>query len=88
MADLKPVCKAEAVEGAKTALDELEKKWGEKYPIAIKSWREIVARKMAQSVGLFQVSGRHPAGDLHDQHDRGCASPVAQTDQNQGRVSE
>jgi putative transposase len=39
MADLKPVYKAETLEAAETALDELEEKWGEKYPIVIKSWR-------------------------------------------------
>ena len=32
MADLKPVYKAETVEGAETALEALEEKWGE-YPI-------------------------------------------------------
>jgi transposase-like protein len=40
MADLKPVYKAETVENAETALDELEEKWGQKYPIVIKSWRK------------------------------------------------
>ena len=38
MADLKPVYMAETVEGAVTALDELEEKWGRQYPIVIKSW--------------------------------------------------
>jgi len=40
MADLKPVYKAETVEAAETALDELEEKWGKKYPIVLKSWRK------------------------------------------------
>jgi len=40
MADLKPVYKAETVEAAEAALDELEEKWGAKYPIVLKSWRE------------------------------------------------
>ena len=39
MADLKPVYKALTREAAETALDELEEKWGSKYPIVIKSWR-------------------------------------------------
>jgi putative transposase len=39
MADLKPVYKAETAEGAETALDALEEKWGKKYPVVIKSWR-------------------------------------------------
>jgi len=39
MADLKPVYKAATLEGAEAALDELEAKWGEKYPIVVKSWR-------------------------------------------------
>lgn len=39
MADLKPVYRAATLVGAETALDELEEKWGAKYPIVIKSWR-------------------------------------------------
>lgn len=39
MKDLKPVYKAATLEAAETALDELEEKWGSKYPIVIKSWR-------------------------------------------------
>ena len=40
MADLKPVYKAATLNAAEIALDELEAKWGEKYPMVIKSWRE------------------------------------------------
>jgi len=40
MADLKPVYKAETKALAETALDALEEKWGERYPIVIKSWRK------------------------------------------------
>jgi len=39
MADLKPVYRASSKEAAETALDELEAKWGDTYPIVIKSWR-------------------------------------------------
>ena len=39
MADLKPVYKAVSKEAAETALDELESRWGEQYPIVLKSWR-------------------------------------------------
>lgn len=39
MADLKCVYKAATLNAAETALDELEAKWGEKYPVVIKSWR-------------------------------------------------
>ena len=39
MADLKCVYKAATLNAAETALDELEGKWGEKYPLVIKSWR-------------------------------------------------
>lgn len=39
MADLKPVYKAVSKEAAETALDELESRWGELYPIVLKSWR-------------------------------------------------
>jgi putative transposase len=40
MADLKPVYKAATLNAAESALDELEAKWGDKYPMVIKSWRE------------------------------------------------
>lgn len=39
MADLKCVYKAVTPNAAEIALDELEAKWGDKYPIVIKSWR-------------------------------------------------
>lgn len=39
MADLKGVYKAATLNAAEIALDELESKWGEKYPVVIKSWR-------------------------------------------------
>jgi putative transposase len=39
MADLKPVYKAVSKEAAESALDELESRWGEQYPIVLKSWR-------------------------------------------------
>lgn len=39
MADLKPVYRAVSKEAAEEALDELDKRWGQQYPIVIKSWR-------------------------------------------------
>jgi len=39
MADLKCVYKAATLNAAEIALDDLETKWGEKYPMVIKSWR-------------------------------------------------
>lgn len=39
MADLKCVNKAATLNAAEIALDELEAKWSEKYPLVIKSWR-------------------------------------------------
>ncbi|SUG40529.1 Transposase for insertion sequence element ISRM3 [Salmonella enterica subsp. arizonae] len=39
MADLKPVYRAVSKEAAETALDELEAKWGQQYPVVIQSWR-------------------------------------------------
>jgi len=39
MVDLKCVYKAATLNAAESALDELEAKWGEKYPMVIKSWR-------------------------------------------------
>jgi putative transposase len=39
MADLKCVYKAATLDAAEAALDELETKWGDKYPMVINSWR-------------------------------------------------
>ncbi len=39
MSDLKCVYKAATLNAAETALDELESKWGDKYPLVIRSWR-------------------------------------------------
>jgi len=39
MADLKCVYKAATKSAAESALDDLEAKWGDKYPMVIKSWR-------------------------------------------------
>jgi putative transposase len=39
LADLKCVYKAATLNAAEAALDELEAKWGDKYPMVIKSWR-------------------------------------------------
>jgi putative transposase len=39
MADLKGVYKAATLNAAEIALDELDAKWGDKYPMVIKSWR-------------------------------------------------
>ena len=39
MADLKCVYKAATLNAAEMSLDELETKWGERYPLVIKSWR-------------------------------------------------
>lgn len=38
-ADLKPIYKAVTEDLALMALDDLERKWGRKYPVSIKSWR-------------------------------------------------
>ncbi|MCG8711092.1 IS256 family transposase [Brenneria sp. 4F2] len=39
MADLKPVYRAVSKEAAETALNELEEKWVQQYPVVIQSWR-------------------------------------------------
>jgi len=39
MVDLKPVYRASRLDAAEAALDSLEAKWGDTYPIVIKSWR-------------------------------------------------
>lgn len=38
--DLKKVCQAVSLEKAEDELDNLEFKWGEDYPVVIKSWRD------------------------------------------------
>ncbi len=38
-AELKPVYKASTEEAALAELDQFEKKWGEKYPLMVRSWR-------------------------------------------------
>ena len=40
MADLKRVYRAVSKDAAESALDDLEERWGQKYPIVIKSWRK------------------------------------------------
>ena len=39
MADLKCVYRATTLNAAEQALEELEARWGDKYPLVIKSWR-------------------------------------------------
>lgn len=39
MADLKPVYQAATLEEAEVALEMLDEKWGKKYPVVIRSWR-------------------------------------------------
>ena len=39
MADLKPVYRAVSKEAAEMELDRLESKWGQQYPIVLRSWR-------------------------------------------------
>lgn len=52
MKDLKLVCQAVNKDAAEKALDDLETKWGEDYPIIIKSWRDNWERLSA----YFQYS--------------------------------
>jgi len=40
MADLEPVYQATSLDAAELALDQLEAKWGDTYPLVIKYWRD------------------------------------------------
>lgn len=39
VADMKSIYQSSSLETAESALDEFERKWGKKYPIVVKSWR-------------------------------------------------
>ncbi|ERT13537.1 IS256 family transposase [Photorhabdus temperata] len=54
MAALKPVYRAVSKDAAESALDELDAKWSQQYPVVIQSWR----RKWGNLSGYF----RYPAG--------------------------
>lgn len=74
MADLKPVYRAVS----ETALDELEAKRGQQYPVVLQSR----APQEGKSVSVLPLSGEYPQGDLHNQRDRISPPPVQETDQN------
>ena len=67
MQDLKPVYKAATKEAAELELDKLEGKWGEKYPIVIRSWRDkwdnlssyFQYREHLKSDGTIWISGTY-----------------------------
>lgn len=73
MKDLKQVYQAVNKDAAEQALDELELKWGEDYPIVIKSWRDNWERLSA----YFQYSEHNTAHNIHHQHRGGLPPPVA-----------
>lgn len=83
MADLKPVYQASSLVAAETALDALEAKWGETYPIVIKSWRN----KWQQLSAYFKYPEPDPQDHLYHQCGGSRAPPISQTDQNQGCFS-
>ncbi len=56
MADPKPVYRAVSKDAAETALDELEEKWGQQYPVVLQSWR----RKWENLSAYF----RYPATNI------------------------
>ena len=63
MADLKPVYRASNLEAAEAALDELEAKWGDIYPIVIKSWRSKWVQLSAYFKYILQTATGKGSGD-------------------------
>ena len=55
MADLKPVYRAATLTLAEAALDELEVKWGDQYPLVIKSWRNNWPTLSAYFLSLIHI---------------------------------
>ncbi len=80
MADLKCVYKAATLNAAETALDELEDKWGDKYPLVIKSWRS----KWPTLSAYFKYPDYVRTAIDTTNAGRSRPSTVPQTDQNQG----
>ncbi len=84
LVDLKCVYKALNKEAAESAIDDLEKAWGDKYPIVIQSWRK--------KWDNLSVCFRYPE-DIRrviytTNSIEAVASIIPETDKNQGRFSE
>ncbi|VTP94311.1 Transposase and inactivated derivatives [Sphingobacterium daejeonense] len=62
MNDLKPVYRADTLDLAELRMDELQDKWGEKYPVVIESWR----RNWDRLTTYFRYDKIHPKVDIHD----------------------
>ncbi len=73
--DLKQVYQAVSLEKAKDELNNLEFKWGEDYPIVIKSWRDNW-HKLSAYFGFSDAIRHH----LHYQHGRGIPPSDTQSD--------
>jgi transposase-like protein len=80
--DLKLVYGAVSKEAAEAELDKLEAKWGEPYPIVIKSWQDNWERLSE----FFQVHQGKPPSHLYHQYCRGLSPSDTQGHDEQGRV--
>ena len=82
MADLKCVYKAATLKAAESALDELEAKWDDKYPMVIKSWRS----KWPTLSAYFKYPDYVRTAIYTTNAVEAVHRPVPQTDQDQGRL--
>lgn len=67
MADLKPVYRAVSKEAAETALDELEAKWGQQYPVVLQSWRRKWENRRITSVIRQVIYTTNAIESVHQQ---------------------
>ena len=82
MADVKLIYRAVNKELAEEHLNALEEKWGKKYPIIIKSWRNNWHKLST----FFKYADRYTPANLYYQYDRGFSSANQKSNQNKRSI--